>query len=46
MLFRSSGDADAGALASWCHAKLAEHRAYVMAHGTDMPEVADWRWRA
>jgi xylulose-5-phosphate/fructose-6-phosphate phosphoketolase len=20
------------------------HRAWIRAHGTDLPEVADWRW--
>ena len=24
--------------------KLIEHREFIAAHGTDMPEVADWKW--
>ena len=38
------GDAAADAAAAYCQARLAEHRAYVVEHGDDMPDVRDWRW--
>jgi len=28
------------------HDRLLEHRAYVNVHGTDLPDVAQWRWPA
>jgi xylulose-5-phosphate/fructose-6-phosphate phosphoketolase len=35
----------ADALLQFCESKLAEHQLYITAHGEDLPEVANWRWR-
>ena len=29
-------------LMAWCEARLAEHRAYVLEHFDDLPEITDW----
>ncbi len=39
-----AGTPEGHALAALCHARLAEHHAYVVEHGEDMPDVRDWRW--
>jgi xylulose-5-phosphate/fructose-6-phosphate phosphoketolase len=36
--------ADAGRLAAYCRARLAEHHDYIREHGEDMPDVRDWHW--
>jgi len=43
-LINNAGRAPRGAtdLKAWCEAKLARHRAYVVEHLQDMPEVRDW----
>ncbi|MBV8172236.1 MAG: phosphoketolase family protein [Candidatus Eremiobacteraeota bacterium] len=28
----------------YCEERLAAHSAYIVEHGVDLPEVADWRW--
>jgi xylulose-5-phosphate/fructose-6-phosphate phosphoketolase len=38
--------ATAAHLAEHCWDKLAEHRAYVVRHGEDLPDVRDWSWPA
>ncbi len=35
---------DAVALTAACHQVLARHRAYVVEHMEDMPEINDWTW--
>jgi xylulose-5-phosphate/fructose-6-phosphate phosphoketolase len=37
-------DPAAAVTAEFCHAKLEEHRRYVVKYGDDMPDVRDWRW--
>ncbi|HET9004043.1 MAG TPA: hypothetical protein VFN39_08585, partial [Gemmatimonadaceae bacterium] len=41
-----ANDPAAARLTEWCERKLVEHTAYVRAHGDDMPEVRDWRWKS
>ena len=38
--FKSVGDS----LIQLCEQKLTEHKHYIVAHGEDMPEIANWRW--
>jgi xylulose-5-phosphate/fructose-6-phosphate phosphoketolase len=33
-------------LVQFCQSKLAEHEQYIRAHGEDLPEVTNWRWKA
>jgi xylulose-5-phosphate/fructose-6-phosphate phosphoketolase len=37
---------DAETVKTTLHEKLLEHKAYVNAHGEDMPEIRNWRWAA
>jgi xylulose-5-phosphate/fructose-6-phosphate phosphoketolase len=36
--------AGAAALIDYCEDKLREHRAYIVEHLEDIPEIANWRW--
>ena len=36
--------ATAGGVAEVMRAKLADHQAYIVAHGVDMPEISGWTW--
>jgi xylulose-5-phosphate/fructose-6-phosphate phosphoketolase len=38
--------ARAGELAAEMRRRRARHRAYIVEHGEDMPEIRDWRWEA
>jgi xylulose-5-phosphate/fructose-6-phosphate phosphoketolase len=42
--FKPEVAAQADAISSHYEDKLAEHHSYIREHGTDMPEIADWKW--
>jgi xylulose-5-phosphate/fructose-6-phosphate phosphoketolase len=42
---RLRGDPAAARAVEYFAAKRTEHRAYVVRHGDDMPEVKNWRWK-
>ena len=35
---------ESGDIIDWFQGRLASHRAYIVEHGEDMPEVRDWVW--
>jgi xylulose-5-phosphate/fructose-6-phosphate phosphoketolase len=41
-----AGDRDAVRADEYCESRLAEHHAFIRAHGDDMPDVRNWRWPA
>jgi xylulose-5-phosphate/fructose-6-phosphate phosphoketolase len=41
---RRSGHRGAESALKWCDTMLEKHRAYILEHGEDMPEIQNWVW--